>query len=78
MAWRRAAGGPAAGAVAELEGYAERYAAAAGRGDRWAAERLVSVLSWIAMLRAAGGDREIADLFLEFARADRGGVAQAH
>jgi len=70
--------------VAELAGLAGEYAAAAQCGDRWAAERLAPVLSWIDMVRIAGGDAAIADMFAEFARADRavwegmrGGVAQA-
>lgn len=77
MAWRRAAAGPAAAALAELEGYAADCERAAAT-DTQAAQRLISVRSWIGMLRAAGGDPEIAELFLEFAREDRaGGVAQA-
>ena len=82
MAWRRATGGPAAGAMAELGALAAEYAAAAERGDEWAAGHLGAVWSWMDMLRTARGDREIADLFLEFARGDRvmwlgmrGGVA---
>jgi hypothetical protein len=73
MAWRKAGTGPGAGAVAELAELAGEFAAAAGRGDRWAAERLPAVRSWIDMLRATGGDGdgEVADLFLAFARDDR-------
>lgn len=82
MAWRRAAPGPAADALAELADLAAEYAAAAQRGDRWAAEHLGAVLSWMDMVRLAGGDGAIADLFTGFARDDRaiwvglrGGVA---
>lgn len=68
MAWRKAGAGPAAGAVAELEGYAAGY----GQGD----PRLASVRSWLGMLYGAGGDPEIAELLLVFAREDRArGVA---
>ncbi len=81
MAWRKAAAGPAADAVAELAGYAEEYAAAAARGDAGAAVRLGGVLSWMDMIRVSGGEPEVAELFLGFARDDRawlhGGVAQA-
>jgi hypothetical protein len=82
MAWRRGpAAGPAADAVAELAGYAEEYAVAAERGDTEAAGRLRAVLSWMDMLRVAGYDSEVGELFLAFARDDRvllqvrGGVA---
>ena len=82
MAWRRAAVGPAADAATGLEDLAEEYAAAARGGDRWAAEHLTSVLSWIDTVRSSGGDPVIVDLFAEFARVDRvqwaevrGGVA---
>jgi hypothetical protein len=67
VAWRKATAGPAAAALAELE------ACAAAATD---AQRLASVRSWIGMLHAAGGDPEIAELLLVFAREDRpGGVA---
>jgi hypothetical protein len=60
--------------VAELEAYAAMYARAPA-ADPQAAERLASVLSWLRMLGAAGGDGAVADLFVEFAREDRDGVA---
>jgi hypothetical protein len=72
MAWRRAAATPAAGAMAELDGYAQEYAAAAVRGDTRAAERLTAVLSWMDMLRVAGYDSAVGELFLAFARDDHG------
>ena len=82
MAWRRAATGPAAEAAVELEDLASEYASAARGGDRWAADHLTSVLSWIDAVRSSGGDPVIVDLFAEFARVDRalwlevrGGVA---
>ena len=71
MAWRKAAPGPAAGAWTELAGYAEEYAAAADRGEPGAAERLRAVESWLDMVRAGGGDPEVAELFVGFARDDR-------
>ena len=71
MAWRKAAAGPAAAAMAELGGYAEEYAAAAAVGEREAAERLSAVLSWMGMLRLAAYDSEVGELFLAFARDDR-------
>ena len=81
VAWRKVGAGPAAGAVAELLGYAGEYERAAPT-DELAAQRLASVWSWLSMLAAAGGDPEVADLFTEFARTDRavwlrvrGGVA---
>jgi hypothetical protein len=43
----------------------ERQAAAAGDGGR-----LIQVRSWLAMLRAAGGDPEVGELLLAFARED--------
>jgi hypothetical protein len=78
VAWRKPGSGPAAGAAAELAGYAGEYARAAGT-DGQAARYLVAVRSWLAMLGAAGADREVGDLFVELARVDRavwrGGVA---
>lgn len=66
MAWRKAvASGPAAGQVAVLLAY-EAECEAAGAG-----ERLAVVRSWLAML-GADPDPEVAGLFCEFARADRG------
>jgi hypothetical protein len=43
----------------------ERAAAAAGDDGR-----LVQVRSWLAMLRAAGGDPEVGGLLVAFARED--------
>jgi hypothetical protein len=59
------------GAAAELAGYAAEYQAAAVLGDREAAGRLRSVLSWMDMLHAAGGDSQVGELFVAFARDDR-------
>lgn len=81
MAWRKvAAAGPAAGAAAELLAYERDCAAAAAAGDRRAAELLTSARSWVDMLRASGGDPEVAELLAAFAADDRswglpGGVA---
>ena len=84
VAWRRAVPETATGPAAEVAGYAAEVGAAAGRGDRWAADRLASARSWVSMLGTARGDEEVAELFAEFARCDRetwrrvrGGVAQA-
>ena len=72
MAWRKvAAAGPAAGAVAELLAYERDCAAAAAAGDARAAELLTSARSWLAMLRAAGGDPEVAEMLAAFAADDR-------
>ena len=57
-------------AAAELAGYAAEYAAEAGRGDLSAAERLRAVRSWQSILRAAGDDPVVGELFTEFARGD--------
>jgi hypothetical protein len=57
-------------AAAELAGYAAEYAAEAGRGGQAAAERLRAVRSWQNMLRAAGDDPMVGELFTEFARDD--------
>jgi hypothetical protein len=57
------------GAVAELEGYAAEYAAAAQRGDATAAECLGAAQSWLSML-GGGDDADVAGLFTEFARED--------
>jgi hypothetical protein len=54
----------------ELAGYAAGYAAEAGRGDAAAADRLRAVRSWQDMLRAAGDDPVVGELFAEFARDD--------
>lgn len=43
----------------------ERQAAAAGDDGR-----LIQVRSWLAMLRAAGGDPEVGELLAAFARED--------
>jgi hypothetical protein len=58
----------AAGVLLALE--AEAAAAAAG-GDQRAVALLAQVRSWLAMLRAAGGDREIGGLFAIFAAEGR-------
>jgi hypothetical protein len=71
MAWRKAAAGPAAGAAAVLDSFAAELEDAAAGGDTWAARRLPSVLSWIAMLAHSGGDADVGGLFLEFARGDQ-------
>jgi hypothetical protein len=65
---RRRARGALPGAAGELAEYAARLRAAAGRGDAAAAERLPSAQSWLAMLRATGGDPEVGELFAVFAR----------
>jgi hypothetical protein len=52
---------------------AECVAAAAG-GDGRAEALLAQVRSWLAMLRAAGGDREIGELFAIFAAEGRARV----
>ena len=57
-------------AAAELAAYAAEYAAMAGERDRSAAERLRAVRSWQDMLRAAGDDPEVGELFAGFARDD--------
>lgn len=54
-------------AAAELA----EYAAEAERGDTAAAGRLRAVRSWQNMLRAAGDDPVVGELFVEFARDDR-------
>jgi hypothetical protein len=48
----------------------EREAEAAGD-----AQRLVQVRSWIHMLRVAGGDPQVGELLVAFAREDGHGVA---
>jgi hypothetical protein len=60
--------------VRELSGMAGKLAAhvtglreAAARGGEAAAGRLPAAESWLAMLRDAGYDSEIAELFLVFA-----------
>jgi hypothetical protein len=55
----------------ELLAWERECAAGAAAGDSRAAERLVSARSWVDMLRAAGGDPEVAELLAEFARDDR-------
>ena len=40
-------------------------------GDGEAAERLCAVLSWMDMLRVAGDDGQVGELFVAFARDDR-------
>lgn len=59
------------GPAAELAGYAAEYAAAAARGDGGAALRLRAVESWMDMLRIAGDEPEVGELFVAFARDDR-------
>jgi hypothetical protein len=61
---------PADSPAGELLACERECAAAAAGGDSWAAERLVSVRSWIDMLRAAGGDPEVAELLAVFAGED--------
>jgi hypothetical protein len=67
---RRRPAVPPGSPAAELLGYERRYAAAAGQGDAWAAERLISVRSWRHMLSRAGGDPDVGALLLAFARED--------
>jgi hypothetical protein len=55
--------------VAELEA----FAAGCERAGDW--ERAAAAWSWLGMLAAAGDDGEIAELFCEFAREGRRGVA---
>ena len=55
------------GAAGELTAYVGRVRAAAARGDVVAAGRLPSAESWLAMLRGAGYDSELAELFLVLA-----------
>ena len=55
------------GAAGELAAYVGRVRVAAARGDAAAAGRLAAAESWLAMLRGAGYDSEIAELFLVFA-----------
>jgi hypothetical protein len=69
VAWRKAAGPPPGSAEAELLAY-ERACVAAGDAERLAATR-----SWLSMLRAAGGDPEVGEMFVAFAREDGYGVA---
>jgi hypothetical protein len=71
---RRAGEPPADSPAGELLAWERECAAAAAAGDSQAAERLVSVRSWLDMLRAAGNDPVIADLFAAFARDDRAGL----
>ncbi len=56
---------PRDSAAGELLAY-ERAAVAAGD-----AERVAAVRSWLAMLRFAGGDPEVGELFAVFAREGR-------
>jgi hypothetical protein len=55
----------------ELLAWAADCEAAAAAGNPWAADRLASARSWVDMLRAAGGDPEVAELLAAFARDDR-------
>jgi hypothetical protein len=58
------------GAAGELAAYVAGVREAAAQGDAAAAGRLASAESWLAMLRDAGYDSEIAELFLAFAGSD--------
>jgi len=69
VAWRKERV-PATGPAAELLAL-EAECAAAARGDERAAALLRQVRSWLAMLAAAGGDREVGELFAIFAREGR-------
>lgn len=71
MRRRRTAGPPRDSAAGELLAWERDCAAMAAAGDARAAERLVSARSWTAMLRAAGGDPEVAELLAAFAADDR-------
>ena len=66
MARHKASGAPHGSAEGELAAY-ERACTAA-----WDAERLAAVWSWQAMLRECGGDPEVGELFVAFAREDGG------
>ena len=68
----RTAGPPCGLAAGELLAWeADCAAAAAVAGTARAADRLVSARSWTGMLRAAGGDPEVAELLAAFAADDR-------
>lgn len=71
MAWRKAPAGPVTGPVAELLALEAECAAAAATGDERAVSLLAQVHSWLDMVAASGGDREIAGLFAVFAREGR-------
>jgi hypothetical protein len=67
---RRTADPPCDLAAGELLAW-EADCAAAAAGNARAADRLVSARSWTSMLRAAGGDPEVAELLAAFAADDR-------
>jgi hypothetical protein len=71
---RRTADPPADSAAGELLAWEADCAAAAAAGNTRAADRLVSARSWLDMLRAAGGDPDVAGLLAAFAREDRAGM----
>ena len=74
MAWRKERV-PDTGAAAGLLALEAECAAAAAGGDRRAVALLAQVWSWLAMLRQAGGDPEIAGLFAIFAAEGRSRIA---
>lgn len=74
MRRRRTAGPPADSAAGELLAWERDCAAAAAAGNTRAADRLASARSWTGMLRAAGGDPDVAELLAVFARDDRAGM----
>lgn len=74
MRRRRTAEPPRDSAAGELLAFERECAAAAAAGNARAAERLASARSWLGMLRAAGGDPDVAELLAVFARDDRAGM----
>jgi hypothetical protein len=68
---RRTADPPCDLAAGELLAWKADCAAAAAAGNAQAADRLVSARAWTGMLRAAGGDPEVAELLAAFAADDR-------
>lgn len=75
MAWRKERE-PATGPGAELLALRDEAAAAAAGSDERAVNLLRQVDSWLAMLRAAGGDRELGELFAIFAAEGRARLAE--
>jgi hypothetical protein len=71
MRCRRTADPPCDLAAGELLAWEADCATAAAAGNARAADRLVSARSWTGMLRAAGGDPEVAELLAAFAADDR-------
>ena len=71
MRRRRTADPPCGLAAGELLAWEADCATAAAAGNARAADRLVSARSWTGMLRAAGGDPEVAELLAAFAADDR-------